>query len=148
MKKLVILMMMAAALIISVSGRARAQAQGAQQTPPPQEPPKGKFDKNNMKFDDHDRDATRDWWKENRADPPPGLRAADKLPPDMDAQVKPGFTMADDWRAKTDLHLIPPKLLNKFPHLPADHFIYAFGGHYIVLVDHHTWLIEDVISVD
>jgi Ni/Co efflux regulator RcnB len=136
MKKrlMVLLAVTAAALVFVAAGVARAGA--------PQ------YDKSNMKFTQADKDAIKAYWDGHKDKPCRGLRAEDKLPAGMDAQVKPGFVMTDSWRKQTHLYILPPDFGFKLQRPPIGWVVYAFGEHYVILVQHSTMTIDDVVRVN
>src|SRR6185312_5236299 len=55
---------------------------------------------NDHHFSDHDRDAVRVWVKDHHDHPPTGFRDRDRLPPDLESQLRIGFVLDRGWRAR------------------------------------------------
>src|SRR5947209_6238037 len=54
------------------------------------------------KFDDHDQQVTRDWYKQHHNDAPVGLRDRDRLSSEEESRLRPGSTL--DSRLRTKAH--------------------------------------------
>ena len=78
-------------------------------------------------FDEHDQQVTRDWYNQNQAHPPAGLRNQDRLSADEESRLHEGGTLDKDLRTK--VHPAPPDLARRLPPPPRDHRYVAIGGH-------------------
>lgn len=96
---------------------------------------------NHTKFDDHDQQVTRDWYKQHQDNAPVGLRDRDRLPPDEESRLQVGSTLDSRLRAK--VHPLPPDLSRQLPPPPRDFRYVAVGGH-VAEVDKSN-RVQDVI---
>ena len=99
---------------------------------------------NHTRFDDHDQQVTRDWYKQNHDHAPVGLRDRDRLAPDEESRLQPGATLDARLRAKT--HPLPRDLSTKLPPPPRNSRYVAVGGH-IAQVDNRN-RVQDVIHLE
>jgi Ni/Co efflux regulator RcnB len=83
-------------------------------------------------FDDHDQQVTKDWYNQNKAHPPAGLRNQDRLSADEESRLHEGVVMDKGLRRK--VHPAPPDLVRRLPPPPSDHRYVAIGGH-VGLID-------------
>ncbi len=155
------------ALLALTSGTATAQGRGhgrgGDKGPPPGQVKKA--ERQQAQFNDHDREIARNWYiherrggedrDEDRAerggppglerrDLPPGLRDRDRLPPGIERQLRPGWVVDRDDRAR--LYPVPVVLVRGFAPPPPGFRYFAFGGH-IVLVD-PGYRVLDVIHLE
>jgi Ni/Co efflux regulator RcnB len=88
--------------------------------------------KGHHKFDDRDREITHAWCNEHRDRPPVGFREVDRLPPQLEIQLKVGAILPLDLRK----HIVPmpTDLLHRLPAPPVDVQYVAIGGH-VALMD-------------
>ncbi len=92
------------------------------------------------KFDEHDRQVTRDWYTQHQNHPTRGFRAQDRLAPSWShvcsRQATRPRPAATRLRGTSDLrHRMPP---------PPRHYKYLVIGGHVVLVDNHH-VVHDVI---
>jgi len=100
--------------------------------------------RNHTKFDDHDQQVTRDWYKQHHDNAPVGLRDSDRLSPDEESRLRPGSTL--DSRLRTKAHPLPPDLSRELPPPPRDSRYVAVGGH-VAQVDRRN-RVQDVIHLE
>jgi Ni/Co efflux regulator RcnB len=96
------------------------------------------------KFDDHDQQVTRDWYKQHHDNAPVGLRDRDRLSSDEESRLRPGSTLDSHLRSKA--HPIPPDLSRELPPPPRDSHYVALGGH-VAQVDKRNH-VQDVIHLE
>jgi Ni/Co efflux regulator RcnB len=119
-----------AAAILALTGSAAvAQDRGNQQA--------------HTQFDAHDQQVTRDWYNQNQAHPPTGLRNQDRLSADQEARLHEGAVLDKDLRGK--VHPAPPDLSRRLPAPPTHHRYVAIGGH-VALID-NTFQVKSVIHL-
>lgn len=94
------------------------------------------------RFADHDRQVANNWYSQNRRALPRGLRATDRLPPDQQARVRPGFVLDRNMRARA--YPAPVALVRTFAPAPRGYRYVVYGGQ-VVLVD-DGYRVFDVIS--
>ena len=93
------------------------------------------------RFDEHDRQVTRGWYKAHRRRPPMGMRRQDRLPPSLDAGLQVGMVMTPRLQAR--LYAVPADLLVEFPPPPSGYRYVVIGGR-VVLID--PWYrVQDMI---
>jgi Ni/Co efflux regulator RcnB len=83
-------------------------------------------------FDDHDQQVTRDWYNQNQAHPPAGLRSRDRLTADEQSRLHEGAVLDKGMRKK--MHSAPPDLSRRLTPPPSDHRYVVIGGH-VGLID-------------
>jgi Ni/Co efflux regulator RcnB len=83
-------------------------------------------------FDEHDQQVTRDWYNQNQAHAPAGLRNQDRLSADEESRLREGEVLDKNLRRK--VHPAPPDLARRLPPPPSDHRYVALGGH-VGLID-------------
>jgi len=94
-------------------------------------------------FDAHDQQVTRDWYNQNQAHPPAGLRNQDRLSADEESRLREGATLDKGLRKK--VHPAPPELSRRLPPPPNNHRYVAIGGH-IGLID-NNFQVKSVIHL-
>lgn len=119
----------AAAILALTGSAALAQDRGNQQA--------------HTQFDAHDQQVTRDWYNQNQAHPPAGLRNQDRLSADQESRLHEGAVLDKDLRAK--VHPAPPDLSRRLPAPPTNHRYVAIGGH-VALID-NTFQVKSVIHL-
>ena len=119
----------AAAILALTGSMARAQDRGNQQA--------------HTQFDAHDQQVTHDWYNQNQAHPPAGLRNQDRLSADQESRLHEGAVLDKDLRGK--VHPAPPDLARRLPAPPTDHRYVAIGGH-VALID-NTFQVKSVIHL-
>ena len=92
----------------------------------------GQNQQSHTQFDEHDQQVTRDWYNQNQAHPPAGLRNQDRLSADQESRLNEGAVLDKDLRRK--VHAAPPDLSRRLPPPPSDHRYVAIGGH-VGLID-------------
>jgi len=85
-------------------------------------------------FDQHDQQVTRDWYRQNQAHPPAGLRSQDRLSADEESRLQEGATLDRNMRKK--IHPAPPELTRQLPPPASNHRYVAIGGH-VGLIDNN-----------
>jgi Ni/Co efflux regulator RcnB len=95
------------------------------------------------KFDDHDRQVTRDWYSQHKEHPSPGLRETDRLSPEQESQLREGSVLSSDLRTKE--HPVPRDLSRQLPSPARGHRYVAVGGHVAVVDNRHQ--VTDVIHL-
>jgi Ni/Co efflux regulator RcnB len=95
------------------------------------------------KFDDHDRQVTRDWYNQHRDHASAGLRETDRLSPDEESQLREGAVLSPDMRRKE--HSVPRDLSRQYPSPGRGHRYVAVGGHVAVVDNRHQ--VTDVIHL-
>jgi Ni/Co efflux regulator RcnB len=96
------------------------------------------------RFNDHDRAVAHNWYYHHRRDLPPGLRDRDRLPPGVEARLRPGFVL--DQEMRRSVYPVPVALVRVFAPAPAGYRYVVFGGH-VVLVD-AGFRVFDVIRLE
>src|ERR1017187_5465753 len=119
----------AAAILALTGSAALAQDRGNQQ--------------GHTQFDEHDQQVTRDWYNQNQAHPPAGLRNQDRLSADEESRLREGTTMDKGLRKK--VHPAPPELSRQLPPPASNHRYVAVGGH-VALID-NTFQVKAVIHL-
>lgn len=135
MKARWVLITIAATLMVFVGSRAFAQDNNNDK----------KWDKEHPMFNQQEHEFVKKWWSEHQNNPPEGLRPEDKLPPDLEAQLKPGFILDQKWRDER-VHHMPASLVFHLRKPPIPYVAYLIGGH-LVLVNHTEWRVADIINV-
>ena len=95
-------------------------------------------------FNQHDRQVTNDWFKQNQSHPAKGLRNQDRLSAADEARLQPGQPLPSNLRKKA--YTAPRALRRKLPPPPAHHRYYAVGQH-VALVDDSNHVVRDVIHL-
>jgi len=123
----------AVALLALTSGAAAAQGRGHGRG---RETNRGQAKKAERqaeaRFNDHDREIARNWYYHSRRDLPPGLRDRDRLPPGVEARLRPGFVL--DREMQRSIYPVPVVLVRRLAPAPVGCRYVVFGGH-LVLVD-------------
>ena len=81
--------------------------------------PNGQNQQGHTQFDEHDQQVTRDWYNQNQAHPPAGLRNQDRLSADEESRLREGAVLDNDLRRK--VHRAPPDLSRRLPPPPSNH---------------------------
>ena len=92
----------------------------------------GQTQQGHTQFDAHDQQVTRDWYNQNQAHPPAGLRNQDRLSADEESRLHEGAVLDQGLRRK--VHPAPADLTRQLPPPPSDHRYVAIGGH-VGLID-------------
>ena len=112
------------AVILAVSGSAALAQDRGQRN--------GQNQQGHTQFDEHDQQVTRDWYNQNQAHAPAGLRNQDRLSTDEESRLREGEVLDRNLRRK--VHPAPPDLARRLPPPPSDHRYVAIGGH-VGLID-------------
>jgi Ni/Co efflux regulator RcnB len=96
------------------------------------------------KFDDHDRNSMRDWYRDHRGHPPKGFRDRDRLSDEFERRLTIGFVLTPDYRRR--VVSVPGDLYRRFPPPPRGYRYVVIGGH-ICLVD-RDWRVADVVHFE
>jgi hypothetical protein len=97
------------------------------------------------RFNDHDRQIANNWYTHNRTRQlPPGFRDADRLPPNLETRLRPGYVLDPDLRRR--VYPAPVVLVRGFTPAPPGYRYVVIGGH-IVLVD-DGYRLFDVIRLE
>ena len=112
------------AVILAVSGSAALAQDRGQRN--------GQNQQGHTQFDEHDQQVTRDWYNQNQAHAPAGLRNQDRLSTDEESRLREGEVLDRNLRRK--VHPAPPDLTRRLPPPPSDHRYVAIGGH-VGLID-------------
>ena len=96
------------------------------------------------RFYDHDRDASRDWYRAHHDHLPVGFRDRDRLPPGLEGRLRVGVVLDRDLRGR--IHPVPGDLLGAYPPPPPRCRYVVIGGH-IVLID-AGYHVADVIHFE
>ena len=125
----------AIALLTMTSGAAVAQGRGNQ-------PNRGQAKKAQRtaqaqrrtaaRFNDHDRQLAHNWYIQRQSNPPPGFRSQDRLPPEYEARIRPGYVFDPVIRRRA--YPAPADLTLQFGPAPRGYRYMVIGGQ-IVLVD-------------
>ena len=84
-------------------------------------------DRGHTQFDEHDQQVTRDWYNQNQAHPPAGLRKQDRLSADEESRLREGAVLDKGLRRK--VHPAPPDLSRRLPPPPSNNRYVVIGGH-------------------
>jgi len=84
------------------------------------------------RFNDHDQQVTREWYKQHEKHPPAGFRQQDRLSRDQEARFHEGAVLDKDMRRR--IHSAPPDLTRQLPPPPSHNRYVAIGGH-VGLID-------------
>jgi len=89
-------------------------------------------DSDQVAFTAQDRQATRDWYHTNTANPPAGFRQQDQLSADLESQLQVGTKLAPDLQRR--VRAVPPDLEHHLAAPPRGYRHVAIGGQ-IALID-------------
>jgi Ni/Co efflux regulator RcnB len=103
----------------------------------------GQNQQGHTQFDEHDQQVTRDWYNQNQAHAPAGLRNQDQLSAGEESRLREGEVLDRNLRKK--VHPAPPDLARRLPPPPSDHRYVAIGGH-VGLID-KNYQIKGVIHL-
>jgi hypothetical protein len=126
---------MAVALLAATGGVAVAQGHG-------NEPNRGQARRaergaqaqrrTDARFNDRDRQVAQNWYRQHQRNPPRGFRDRDRLPPQYEARIRPGYVFDPVVRQRA--YPAPVELTVQFGPAPRGYRYMVIGGH-IVLVD-------------
>jgi Ni/Co efflux regulator RcnB len=95
------------------------------------------------KFDDHDRQVTRDWYSQHKEHASAGFRETDRLSPNEESRLREGAVLDPNLRRKE--HPVPRDLSRQLPSPGRDHRYVAIGGH-VAVIDNRQQ-VQDVIHL-
>ena len=84
------------------------------------------------RFNDRDRQVAHDWYNRHQRNPPRGFRDRDRLPPEYEGRIQPGYVFDPVVRQRA--YPAPVELTVQFGPAPRGYRYMVIGGH-IVLVD-------------
>jgi Ni/Co efflux regulator RcnB len=96
------------------------------------------------KFNNHDREAARKWYNENRGNLPQGFRDEDRSGPEEESRLQAGTTLDPGIRRR--VRPVPMDLLRRLAP-PPRHYRYAILNEHLLLVEDRTWNISDTIRL-
>jgi hypothetical protein len=96
------------------------------------------------RFDQHDQQVTRDWYKQHHDSAPVGLREQDRLSPDRESQLQQGSVLPRDLHRQE--HPLPRDLYSQLPPPPRHHRYAAVAGHVVQLDNRNR--VQDVIHLE
>lgn len=99
-------------------------------------------ERNHNRFDDHDRQVTRDWYEQNRERPV--FRGREHWGPDFESRLQVGVVVDRDMRRM--MHPVPVDLLRRLPPAPR-HYRYVIIGEHVCLID-PEFRVVDVIHLE
>jgi Ni/Co efflux regulator RcnB len=99
---------------------------------------------NHTRFDQHDQQVTRDWYKQHHDNAPVGLREQDRLSADQESRLQQGSVLPRDLHRQE--HPIPRDLYSQLPP-PPRHHRYATVGEHVVQLDNRN-RVQDVIHLE
>jgi hypothetical protein len=103
----------------------------------------GQAKKAARQFAAQERQAAERWSQQHRAQPPRGFRRADRLPPQYETRIAPGYVF--DAYARQRAYPAPVEMVRVFSPPPPGYRYLAIGGN-LVLVD-DGYRVQDVIRL-
>jgi hypothetical protein len=95
-------------------------------------------------FNDQERQATRDWYREHQHTLGAGWRQKDRLSPDMEARLRPGERLDPELRRQ--MHSLPGDLRRRYGAAPNGYRYGVIGGNVVMLDnDYH---VHDVFRLE
>jgi Ni/Co efflux regulator RcnB len=104
----------------------------------------GQHGQNHDRFDDHDRQVSRDWYNQHRDNRPRGLRDRDRLPDRYEARLHEGYVLDPYMRSR--VYAVPSDYYRNLPPAPRG-YRYVFVGGHAVLID-SGYRVHDVIHFE
>ena len=101
-------------------------------------------DQDHSRFDDHDRQVSRDWYNQHRNRPPAGLRDRDRLRPEYESRLREGYVLDRDMRRM--VYPVPTDYYRRLPPPPRGYRYVFIGGH-LVMID-NGYRVHDVIHFE
>jgi hypothetical protein len=95
------------------------------------------------RFNDQDRQATRDWYRQNHRGLGAGWRQRDRLSPDLQGRLRVGRHL--DPRLRGHMHPLPGDLSRRYGAAPSGYRYMVIGGN-VVMLDHADE-VHDVFSI-
>ncbi len=99
----------------------------------------------NDRYDDHDRDQVRGWYRAHYSQLPPGLAKRDRLPPGLERQLVVRGTLPPGLQKKTQP--CPPDLERMLPPPPPNYAHVVIGGN-LVLLNRANFQIADIFHLE
>ena len=96
------------------------------------------------KFDDHDRQVTRDWYNQQRGHKPAGFRDRDRLAGPDESRLQPGYVLDRDMRGR--IHTLPSDYSRRLSS-PSRGYRYVAIGDHVCLID-SSYRVKDVIHLE
>jgi Ni/Co efflux regulator RcnB len=96
------------------------------------------------RFDDHDRQVSRDWYNQHHNRPPAGLRDRDRLRPEYESRLREGYVL--DRNMRRMVYPVPADYYRRLPPPPRGYRYVFIGGH-MVLID-NGYRVHDVIHFE
>jgi Ni/Co efflux regulator RcnB len=96
------------------------------------------------RFDDHDRQASRDWYNEHHDHPPLGLRDRDRLAPEYESRLREGYVLDRNMRRR--IYSVPDDYYRRLPPPPRGYRYVFIGGHAVLIDDGYR--VHDVIHFE
>ena len=87
------------------------------------------------RFDDHDQQVTRDWYKQHKDHPMAGFRNEDRLSADEESRFREGTVL--DKQLRRRMHSAPHELVSQLPPAAHNHRYVVIGGH-VGLIDNRN----------
>jgi Ni/Co efflux regulator RcnB len=101
-------------------------------------------DQDHSRFDDHDRQVSRDWYNQHRNRPPAGLRDRDRLRPEYESRLREGYVLDQNMRRM--VYPVPTDYYRRLPPPPRGYRYVFIGGH-LVLID-GGYRVHDVLHFE
>jgi Ni/Co efflux regulator RcnB len=100
-------------------------------------------DRHDQQFNEHDRQVTRDWYRQHQNHAPKGMRSEDRLTPEQERRIQTGQPLDRELQRRS--YSVPSDLRRRLPPAPKHHQ-YVVVGHHIALVDSQH-VVRDVIHL-
>ena len=94
-------------------------------------------------FNDNDRQATRDWARQNQRHLGAGWRQRDRLSPRMQGRLRRGQTL--DPQLRRQIHWVPADLSRRYGPAPRGYRYAMIGGNVVMLDD--SYQVQDVFTL-
>jgi hypothetical protein len=130
---------------LAVSGKAaRAQDRGQDhRSGMSREMPNGANSQGGHQFNDNDRQATRDWARQNQRHLGAGWRQRDRLSPRMQGRLRRGQKL--DPQLRRQIHWVPADLSSRYGPAPRGYRYAIIGGNVVMLDD--AYQVHDVFTL-
>ena len=96
------------------------------------------------RFDDRDRQYSREWYNQHRDNRPPGLRDRDQLRPQYESRLREGYVLDREMRRM--VYPVPADYSRRLPPPPRGYRYVFIGGH-AVLID-SGYRVHDVLHFE
>ena len=107
-------------------------------------PDQNRQGQDHSRFDDHDRQVSRDWYNQHHDRPPAGLRDRDRLRPEYESRLRDGYVL--DRNMRRMVYPVPSDYYRRLPPPPRG-YRYVFVGGHVVLID-NGYRVHDVIHFE